>query len=102
MKCFHTLVAAGILTAFAVSGTAIAQTPATPPAAKTAPLAAAPDSAKPSAAAQVENWTTKQWDAAKREWAKDKKKWADCNKQSKDKKLEGRKSWSFLYTCMKS
>ena len=41
-----------------------------------------------------------QWEAAKREWAKDKAKWADCRAQSSKQKLEGRKSWSFLYTCM--
>jgi hypothetical protein len=94
------------LTAIAVvafmSSSAIAQTPLSPPAPKTAPAASTSDPSKPSAAAQVEKWTTKQWAAAQKEWAKDKKKWADCRKQSKDKKLEGRKSWSFLYTCMKS
>lgn len=79
---------------------AIAQTSVSPPAAKTAPAASAPEAAKPSTAAQVENWTTKQWDAAKKEWAKDKTKWADCRKQSSKQKLDGRKSWSFLYNCM--
>jgi hypothetical protein len=58
------------------------------------------DSSKPSKVTQVETWTKKQWDAAKKDWAKDKAKWAACQKQSKDQKLEGRKSWSFLYTCM--
>ncbi len=53
-------------------------------------------------AAQVEAWTTKQWEAAKKKWAKDKKKWSDCQTQSSKQKLEGRKSWSFLYTCMTS
>lgn len=98
----RTFIAAGVLIGLAISGTANAQTTAAPPANKTAPPAPAPDLAKPSVAAQVEKWTTKQWDDAKREWAKDKKKWADCRKQSKDQKLEGRKSWSFLYSCMKS
>lgn len=64
--------------------------------------AVAQTSSQPSAAAQVEKWTTKQWETAKKEWIKDKKKWADCRKQSKDQKLEGRKSWSFLYKCMTS
>lgn len=94
------------LTAVAVaavmsSSTAFAQTSVSPPAAKTAP-ATAGDSSKPSTAAQVEKWTTKQWEAAKKEWAKDKTKWADCQKQSSTQKLEGRKNWSFLFTCMKS
>ena len=40
--------------------------------------------------------------AAKKKWAKDKTKWADCQKQSSAKKLEGRKNWSFTYTCMTS
>jgi hypothetical protein len=62
--------------------------------------AQAPDSSKPSTVEQVETWTKKQYDAARKEWAKDKTKWTDCRKQSKDQKLTGRKSWSFLYTCM--
>jgi hypothetical protein len=85
-----------------MSSGAIAQTPLSPPAAKIAQAASTSDSSKPSTATQVEKWTTKQWDAAKKEWAKDRKKWADCRKQSKEQKLAGRKSWSFLYTCMKS
>ena len=80
------------------SSAAISQTPA--PAAKPAPAASAKDSTKPSTAAQVEAWSRKQWEAAKMEWAKDKAKWADCRKQSKSQKLQGRKSWSFLYKCM--
>jgi hypothetical protein len=90
------------LAAIMSSSAAIAQTSASPPAAKTAPAATASDSSKPSTAAQVEKWTTKQWEAAKTEWAKDKVKWADCRKQSSKQKLEGRKNWSFLFTCMKS
>jgi hypothetical protein len=56
--------------------------------------------AQPNVTTKVEKWTTKQWNAAKMEWAKDKTKWADCQHQSTDQKLTGRKSWSFLYTCM--
>jgi hypothetical protein len=56
--------------------------------------------AQPSTMTKVENWTTNQWNAAKTEWARDKTKWADCQQQSTDQKLIGRKSWSFLYTCM--
>ena len=69
----------------------------------TGTLAQAPaPEAKPSTVEQVETWSRKQYDAAKKEWAKDKAKWADCRKQSSDQKLKGRKSWSFLYTCMTS
>jgi hypothetical protein len=64
--------------------------------------AAAPASSQPSAATQVENWTSKQWKAAQKEWVKDKAKWADCRKRSTAQKLSGRKSWSFLYQCMTS
>lgn len=80
------------------STAAISQTPT--PATKPAPAATATDSSKPSTATQVEAWSRKQWEAAKKEWAKDKTKWADCRKQSKSQKLQGRKSWSFLYKCM--
>jgi hypothetical protein len=99
MNFIRIIVAAGIaLWGIMFYGAAGAQTPTN--SAKTAPAAPSSDSSKPSAAAEVEKWTTKQWDAAKTEWAKDKKKWADCQKQVKDRGLEGRKSWSFLYKCM--
>ncbi len=92
------------LTAIAVaavmSSSAIAQTPLSSPATKTEPAASTPGSPRPSTATQVEKWTTKQWEAAKKEWAKDKAKWTDCQKQSREQKFEGRKSWSFLYKCM--
>jgi hypothetical protein len=55
-----------------------------------------------SAIDDVSKWTTKQWNRAKAEWAKEKQKWADCQKQSKDQKLTGRKSWTFLASCMTS
>ena len=61
------------------------------------PMASA---AQPSAVTKVEHWTTKQWNAAKGDWMKDKAKWADCRQLSTDQKMAGRKSWSFLYTCM--
>ena len=48
----------------------------------------------------VSKWTQKQWDAAKAKWSKEKVKWADCQKQADGKKLSGRESWSFLYSCM--
>ena len=50
----------------------------------------------------VSKWTSKEWNRAKAEWAKEKEKWADCQKQSKDQNLTGRKSWSFLASCMTS
>ena len=101
MNRTRAFVAAGVffVGAFACS-VAFAQAPATPPAKTPAPAIAASMSSNSSATAKVEAWTTKQWDAAKQEWAKDKAKWADCEKQSDKQKLEGRKSWSFLYTCM--
>lgn len=89
-------------------GLALAQStsPATspPPAAKTdsAPKSAvtAPAAMEPSTVTKVENWTEKQWNAAKRKLSKDKAKWTACNKEAKEQKLSGRKSWSFLYDCM--
>jgi hypothetical protein len=77
----------------ALNSSTIAQTPA--PADK-------PGADTPTTAEQVEAWSRKQWQAARKEWAKDKAKWADCRKQSRDQNLRGRKSWSFLYTCMKT
>ena len=61
-----------------------------------------PASSKPSIPTQVETWTKDQWEAAQKEWAKDTKKWADCRMQSSKERLEGRKSWPFLYKCMTS
>ena len=102
MNKTHTVLAAVVVLAgIAASGIAFAQTPAPAPARTQAPPLAA-TSSQPSAAARVESWTKKQWDAARKEWAKDKSKWADCRKQSKAQKLSGRKSWSFLYQCMTS
>jgi hypothetical protein len=62
-----------------------------------APPAQTPE---PSATSKVEKWTTEEWNSAKAEWARDKAKWAGCQQQSTDQNLTGRKSWSFLYTCM--
>lgn len=63
-------------------------------------------SARPSTAAssakEVETWTTEQWNAAKAKWAENSVKWTECQKQSSTRKLEGRASWSFLYSCMTS
>ena len=93
-----TVVFAAIMSSSAV----VAQTSGSPPERQSSPEASAPDSPKPSTATQVEAWTSMQWEAAKEKWAKDKAKWADCQEQSSKQNLEGRKSWSFLYTCMTS
>jgi hypothetical protein len=50
----------------------------------------------------ISKWTTKEWNQAKAKWAAEKAKWADCRKRSKDQKRVGRKSWSFLASCMTS
>ncbi len=57
-------------------------------------------SSEPSTAAKAENWTKKQWNAAKQKWSQDKAKWNACNQDTKDRRLSGRKSWSYLYDCM--
>jgi hypothetical protein len=85
-----------------LSGAAIAQTSASPPATKPAPATSAADSSRTSIPTQFEKWTTGQWEAGKKEWAKETAKWADCQKQSSNQKLEGRKSQPFLYKCMTS
>ena len=87
MKKFAFIIAASAIAALTMgAGVALAQT--TGPGAQSA------------VTAKVENWTTERWHAAKADWAKDKVKWADCQQQSTDRKLAGRGSWSFLYTCM--
>lgn len=92
--CLKAIVVVAVLS----SSAAIAQSPSSQPATKLAATA----SSNRSTATQVEKWTNKQWEAAKKRWAKDKKKWADCRMQSREQKLEGRNSWSFLYKCMTS
>lgn len=76
------------------SGAALAQTPASSDstASKPSPTSSAVDN--------VSKWSSKEWNKAKAKWAKEKDKWADCEKQSKEQKLSGRKSWSFLASCM--
>jgi hypothetical protein len=75
-----------------------------PPAAESAPApkpaATTPASSQPSTVTKVDNWTSKQWKAAKAKWSKDKAKWNACNKEAEGEKLSGRKSWSYLYDCM--
>jgi hypothetical protein len=83
------LAAIAILSIIVTSGVALAQT-------------TAPSSSTSSKLDDVSKWTTKQWNQAKAKWAEEKVKWADCQKQSKNQKLAGRKSWSFLASCMTS
>jgi hypothetical protein len=94
--------AAVVFAPILISSAVVAQVSESPPASKSPPAASGADSSKPSTATQVETWTNTQWEAAKEKWVKDKAKWADCQEQSSKQKLEGRKSWSFLYTCMTS
>jgi Rieske Fe-S protein len=81
-----------------MSGEALAQAPE-----QSAPAKEPSTTAKIEAKAdEVAKWTTKEWNKAKAKWAKEKEKWAGCQKQSKDQGLTGRKSWSFLASCMTS
>lgn len=83
-----TLVAAAMFGAIA-PGVALAQT-------------TEPSPSTSSKVDDVSRWTEKQWNRAKAQWAKEKEKWADCQKQAQDQNLTGRKSWSFLASCMTS
>ena len=89
-----------IVAAVIASGAALGQSTAPAPAPKSAPAASGSAPAQPSTQAKVETWTKKQWAAAQLKWSKNKANWADCQQQSKDQNLSGRKSWSFLYDCM--
>ncbi len=88
-------VAAFAFATIAIPQMATSQT--TAPKKESAPASTSSGSA---ASAQVETWTKKQWNSAQKEWAKDKARWSDCRKQSGERHLVGRKSWSFLYSCM--
>jgi hypothetical protein len=54
------------------------------------------------AADDVSKWTQKQWNAAKVKWSQEHAKWDACNKKATDQNLSGRKSWSFIASCMTS
>jgi hypothetical protein len=82
-----------------MSGEGLAQTPAPE---SSQPAKESIKSKVESKADDVAKWTKKEWNKAKGEWAKEKEKWAGCQKQSKDQGLSGRKSWSFLASCMTS
>jgi hypothetical protein len=79
-------------------GAAAAQTPSPPPEPST-PTAAASRTAA-STLADIEKWTSDEWDAAKAKWSKENAKWGECEQQATDQKLIGRQSWTFLYKCM--
>jgi hypothetical protein len=87
MSFIRSALVAVAIVGMATSGVVLAQT-------------AAPSSSTSAKIDDVSKWTTKQWNQAKAKWAKEREKWADCQKQSKDQKLTGRKSWSFLASCM--
>jgi hypothetical protein len=63
-------------------------------------VSVAPAKAAPSVD-DVKTWTRAQWAKAVAEFSHEKAKWGDCRKQSKEMKLRGKESWSFLYGCMK-
>jgi hypothetical protein len=102
--CFiRSALAAAAILGIVTSGVALAQTtPRRDPGSLNVFHSTAPSSPKSSNLDDVSKWTTKQWNRAKAKWAGEKLKWADCQKQSKDHKLTGRKSWSFLASCMTS
>ena len=99
------------LAGFLCAGIALAQAPSPPPAANsptatTSPSAtAAPETTVAprtvsAAVADVEKWTTEEWDAARAKWSKENTKWSACEQQATDQKLTGRTSWVFIYKCM--
>jgi hypothetical protein len=96
MSKLRTIIGAALLTA-AVTVTAHAQMSTPGQSAKPAPAAA-----QPSTVDEAKAWTLKKYRAARVEWMKDKAKWKSCRAENKEKKLKGKASWSFLYTCMKS
>ena len=101
MSRFTLSVAAIVLSTFVVSGVAAQTTAPTRPATTTSAPAASTKS-QPSTMDKAKDMTRKQWNAMKKKWAQEKDKWASCNKQSKDQKLSGRKSWTFIGKCMTS
>jgi hypothetical protein len=87
MSSVRSVFVAVVILSVVTPGVALAQT-TTPP------------SSTSSKIDDVSKWTSKQSDRAKAKWAEEKDKWADCQKQSTDQNLTGRKSWSFLASCM--
>jgi hypothetical protein len=87
------------LTGLISIGAASAQTLSSPPAPNLPSTTSAPTSAS-STVADVEKWTTDEWEAAKAKWAAENTKWGNCEQQATDQKLTGRQSWIFIYKCM--
>ena len=85
------LIAAALTVTFA-NGIAVAQTPS----------GADMRASASKAADDASKWTKKQWNAAKAKWSQEQAKWDTCNKEATDQKLTGRKSWSFIASCMTS
>ena len=96
MSRLHLFLSVAALAASLTCGVALAQSTAPTP----NPTLKTQASSEPSTAAKVESWTKKQWNAAKQKWSQDKAKWNACNQDTKDQKLLGRNSWSYLYDCM--
>jgi hypothetical protein len=92
LKIIATVLMIGFVTMQAAQAQTTAPNTSTPP----------PSSTTSTAVENVSKWTTKHWNAVKAKWAKNKEKWTDCRQQSDAQKLSGRKSWSFLATCMTS
>ena len=101
--CFiRSMLAAVVILGIVTSGVALAQTTPRREHGRLNIHSTARSSSTSSKLDDVSKWTMKQWKRAKAEWAAEKVKWADCQKLSKDQKLAGRKSWSFLASCMTS
>jgi hypothetical protein len=98
---FHIRVglSAVILAGLIGAGAAFAQATVAPPVPNVEPAITAPPP-EPGTAAEVEKWTTEQWEAAKAKWSEERSKWANCQQLATDQKLTGTKSWAFLYRCM--
>jgi hypothetical protein len=58
--------------------------------------------AKATTTEKVKTISARQWSRMKRQWSKQTVKWTSCNKQADDQKLTGRKSWTFIASCMSS
>ncbi len=58
--------------------------------------------AKATTTEKVKTISARQWSRMKRQWSKQTVKWTSCNKQADDQKLTGRKSWTFIASCMTS
>ena len=91
---------AAVLAATLASGGAMAQTTSAAEDARAAASKASDAASK--AADDVSKWSKKQWNAAKTKWSQEQAKWDACNKKAADQKLSGRKSWSFIASCMTS